>query len=376
MTDIQLNNLSHDPELIGSHYAAAFLFTNYLREQLGENAILALAGSATNGLSSIEALLQDFGMERTVDQLFADWLVANYLSSIDRGVNHLTYDSVEIPEIELAASHRRFPIEELTSVAQYGADFIRLQSDKPLTVTFQGSQRVPLMPTEAHSGSQFWSALPADKSDVSLTGRFDLRESDSATLTFWVWYEIEAGWDYAYLTISEDDGDTWTILETDSMTSQNPQGNNFGTGWTGNSGSGDSPIWLQQTVDLTPYVGSEILLRFEYVTDDAIHFAGFAVDDVEIAEIGFKDDMETHTGLWQAEGFIRHDNHLPQTFIIQAIYLSETQTEVKRLLLEANQSATWTLPLDDNFSEVVLIVAANTRVTQVRASYQYAIRSE
>ena len=28
-----------------------------------------------------------------------------------------------------------------------------------------------------------------------------------------VWYEIEEGWDYAYVEASDDDGRTWHILE-------------------------------------------------------------------------------------------------------------------------------------------------------------------
>ncbi|GIT58344.1 MAG: hypothetical protein Ct9H300mP19_02920 [Dehalococcoidia bacterium] len=39
----------------------------------------------------------------------------------------------------------------------------------------------------------------------------------------------------------------------------------YGPGLTGNSMG-----WVQDSVDISSYAGQEILIRFEYITDDAI----------------------------------------------------------------------------------------------------------
>ena len=370
-TDTQLNNLAYDPDTIGAHYAAAFLFTNYFREQFGETATQALNQNAANGLQGFDNVLAALATGLTADQFFANWLVANYLTSIERPTAPYLYETVEIPTIGLANDHRRYPVEAWGGVSQYGADYIRFRGDEPLQLTFTGSQRVKLFASEAHSGSGVWSTVPADKSDVMLTGRFDLSDVDSATLSFWTWYEIEAGWDYAYLSVSTDDGASWALLETAAATRDNPQGNSLGPGYTGNSGGGDNPIWIEQEADLTAFVGGEILLRFEYVTDDAIHLAGFALDDLTIDEIGFADEMEDRDPVWNAQGFIRHDNHLPQRYILQVIYLGD-DVRVETLDLADDQSGSWTLNLNDRADEAILIVAATTPVTTLPAGYQYS----
>ena len=56
------------------------------------------------------------------------------------------------------------------------------------------------------------------------------------------------------------------------------------------------PTWIDETVDLTPFAGRDVLVRFEYVTDQGFNLRGALVDDVAIPEIGFLDDAETDTG--------------------------------------------------------------------------------
>ena len=375
-TDIQLTNLTYERELVSAHYAAAFLFTNYFRELYGESATQALNQNPGDGLQGFNQLLEALATGLSADDFFADWLVANYLVSIERPTGVWSYETVDLPALELAEDHRRFPTEVSGSVAQYGADYIRLRGDEPLRLDFTGSQRVPLLATSAHSGSALWSTLPADKSDMTLTGRFDLSGLTSATLSFWTWYEIEAGWDYAYLAVSTDTGISWQLLETAAMTRDNPQGNSFGPAFTGISGGGVAPVWIQQEADLTPFAGHEIMIRFEYVTDDAIHLTGFAVDDVAIPELAFSDEMESAASPWFGLGFVRHENHLPQRYRLQLIYLGDEAIRVERLTLAEDNTGSWSIDLGQDFDEAILIIAGLTPVTSQAAAYQYTIEPD
>ena len=99
----------------------------------------------------------------------------------------------------------------------------------------------------------------------------------------------------------------------------------YGAGYSGNSGG-----WVQEEVDLSAYAGKKVLLRFEYVTDDATSLTGLAVDNIEIPELGFRDGAESEAG-WTSEGFKRIERPLSQQFIVQVIR-GET---VERVALDA-----------------------------------------
>ena len=57
------------------------------------------------------------------------------------------------------------------------------------------------------------------------------------TLSFQARYQIETCWDYAYVEVSTDGGATFDSIATSASTSHNENGQNFGNGITGTSGS-------------------------------------------------------------------------------------------------------------------------------------------
>ena len=371
--DVQLNNFSYISPLTGAHYGAAFFLTAYLLEHYGEAATQALLRHPENGLAGIEAVLAELEQPSSFDALFSDWVVANYLDSLERGEGVYKYDSLQVPEVSTATTVRRFPSDATNAVHQYGADYIQIFSEQPVTIVFTGTQQTNLLDSMPFSGDYFWTTLPEDSSDMMLTRQFDLSEVEEATASFWTWYDIEENWDYAYVSVSPDGGHTWQLLETEAMTYDNPQGNSYGPAFTGISGGGQQPIWIQQVADLTPFAGKQILLRFEYITDDAAHTQGWAIDDISIPQLGFHDDVEEDEAMWQAAGFVRHTNVLPQSFIVQAILLGDEEVSVEQLPLDENLRGNWTLLLDADIDEVILIVSASTPFTSQRAAYQYQI---
>ena len=88
--------------------------------------------------------------------------------------------------------------------------------------------------------------------------------------------------------------------------------------------------WVQDAVDLSAYAGRKVLLRFEYVTDDATSLTGMAVDNIEDPELGFRDWAASEAG-WTNEGFKRIERPMAQQFIVQVIR-GET---VERVALDA-----------------------------------------
>jgi carboxypeptidase T len=96
------------------------------------------------------------------------------------------------------------------------------------------------------------------------------------TLSCRLWYDIEQGWDYAYLEGSVDDGATWVTLPGSRTTNLDPNGANLGNGITGASGG-----WVSATFDLSSLMAGGsgfILLRFLYATDGTTSGEGIYVD--------------------------------------------------------------------------------------------------
>lgn len=371
LTDTQLNDFVHQSNATRAHYGGAFLFTAYFLERFGEEATRALVRNPENGTESVEDTLAEIDSDVSFDDLFADWLAANFLDGLAEADSIYNYEDLEIPALKLAAKIDRFPTEGEAAVHQYGADYIEIDNDQPVTLVFTGTRQTSILAAQAHSGQMFWSSYPADNSDVTMTREFDLSGLDTATLTFWSWYELEEGWDYAYVTLSQDGGQSWQLLETNQTTTDNPQGNSYGPALTGNSGDGETPTWVQDSADLSPFTGGPVLVRFEVVTDEAVHNQGFAIDDIGLTELNYLADAERDDNGWETAGFVRHANVLPQTYILQLILLGDDSFDVQRLTLDDDWHGRFTIPFGPGLESAVLIVSGNAPATRLPAGYAY-----
>jgi hypothetical protein len=94
------------------------------------------------------------------------------------------------------------------------------------------------------------------------------------TLMFAESYVTERGWDDCMVDVSTDGGSSWTPLR----------------GGYGSAPSGDSYGWVISSLNLTPYAGSSVKLRFYLNTGDANFnaFPGWFVDDIVVFDQGGK----------------------------------------------------------------------------------------
>ena len=387
--DTQLTTWALTDQPTFSHYGASFLFTLYFLERFGEDGARRVVAEQANGAMGFDALLADQGL--SFDALFTDWVIANYLDDTRIEIGQYGYKDLDLPSLQPVAVHSTYPARKSTTVHQYGADYILLDGSQSgmighdLRLTFHGAPEVKVVPNNAHSGRYQWWSNYGDESDMTLTRAFDLSEVERATLDTWLWYDIEEGWDYAYVEVSIDGGQSWYILSGKHTTSHNPNGNAFGVGYTGRSGGGQEPAWVRERIDLSSYTGQEILLRFEYITDDAVNHPGLCVDDITIPEVGYLDNVEEGTG-WEAAGFVRIDNRLEQRFVVQIIELTDPP-RVRRVPLEEPQAylgARGEILIEglgqsadrpDRMEEAVLVVSGLTPVTMEMATYTYTVES-
>jgi immune inhibitor A len=382
--DLQLTGWSEDPATdpnVSAHYGAGFLFMAYFLDRFGSDATKALVADPANGMRAVDDVLASQGIKDkatgkplTSVDVFADWTIANYLGNAKVADGRYAYHNYpQAPTVDSPTdTYSTCPTQASATVHQFGAAYYEIDCSGKINISFTGSRQVQVIPTKPYSGRYAFWGHRNDESDTRMTREFDLSGLSKATLTYRAWWELEKDYDFTYLEVSTDGGSNWTILKTPSGTDANSTGNNFGWGYTGNSGGGDAGAWVNETVDLSAYAGRKIQLRFEYVTDAAVNWPGFMVDDISIPELKYSTDFEANDGGWKGEGFVRMDNLLPQEFMVQVI-TQGAQTTVQRLPLDQSNQGS----LDINLAggdKAVLVVSGITPFTTEVGSFQFAIK--
>lgn len=371
------------------NYGGAFLFSLYFYDRFGREATEALVENDLEGMDSVSDTLAAFGEQLEADEVFADWVVANLLNDPDvlspsGEVGLYAYESIEnLGSPAYVNFVSSFPFDQTLEGGQYGADYTQISGAGTVTLRFEGAQTVSLIPANtadtdgdpATDDRFFWWSNRGDESNTRMTRAFDLTGVQSATLSYDVWYLLEYGWDYGYITVSTDGGETYEILSTPHTTDYNPFGNAYGQGYTGGSAeeSGASANgWLHEEIDLSAYAGQEILLSFETITDDAVNRPGMAIDNICIAELDACTDAESGDDGWEGAGFVRISNAVPQTFVVQLVIPDGGAYRVEHIEIDENNRGEITFTLQPG-SPATLIVSGLARHTTEPAIYSLSI---
>jgi hypothetical protein len=361
----------------GAHYGASQLFLRYFQEQYaGESGLAELIRSDAG--NNIDVFAQVAARKRPdiagFADIYADWAVANVLNDSSVADGRYAYQLLPGP----AAIGEAQPGETHTTVQQFGVDYYGNLSG-PLTFAFDGAETASLTGAQPRAGRAMWWSNRGDDSVETLTRAFDLSGVQRATLQFAIWHELELHYDYAFVSVSADAGATWAPLKTSTSTDQDPQGHNYGNGITGISGAPGVETtgetrgqWIEEQVDLTPYAGKSVLLRFWVVNDDGVNAPGLLIDELRIPELGYADGAEQGDGGWQAEGFVRTSGELPQTWALRLIRVGSGGASVEPVPVDAQGRATVALGEDERGT---LAVIGTTRFTTEPASYSYSITS-
>ena len=341
------------------NYGAAFLFLDFLATHHGDrNDLVALVQGPEDGIAAVDAYLEDLGSGATFRDVFKDWIIANFLD--EPGGGPYSYPDYDV-QVRVRGRISDFDEYE-SSVPQYAAEYTYIDFlEGDIEITFQGQQFTRLLPVQL-DGDHCWWSNRGDSISSTLTRELDLSQVTEATLGFRIWFEVEEDWDYGYVQVSTDGGATWDIIETPNTSPRNPFGNSFGHGYTGNSEG-----WVEEQLDLGRYTGQRVLLRFHYVTDDALDGTGMCIDSISIPGIGFVDQGPTDAE-WQIEGFVWTDNKVHQDYIVQLIEVGE-ETSVREMEIDSNNRGQILISDIEDLDDVVLVVAALAPATSQVASY-------
>jgi hypothetical protein len=317
-------DFDHPTEIL-CDYGAAYSLMELLHDRYGSGFMTFLHSGEADGLAGLDEGLRAFKTRTTARRVLHDWAAAIAVDgALDRGKRHHDDDDGEDDDKWRddrrgadrghrggRGGHHRYRIETLNAFVNWdtpetydtpgappnGSDYVRLRdadgdylkARQLRSLSFDGASVLPSLPVEwvVDSAPPDRSSNPALYSEAG--DGFDraiIRQvavpAGSPTLTFDTKWDIELDWDYGFVQVSTDGGETWTSLangDTDDTPDPGtlPVIHDNLPGFTGDSGG-----WTTQSFDLSPYAGEAILLSFRYITDSAVTLPGWWIDNVAV----------------------------------------------------------------------------------------------
>jgi hypothetical protein len=315
-----------------ANYGASFLFTYYMYEHYGgQPFIYALVHEQANGIQGYNNVLKARHICKNFDAIFQDWAIANYLddTSFARGI--YGYYNLDIPSANTNGDSIPYRIWywqhyyptlfnwNVTSYPNTGynypygdslpyiVNYVIFNDGSPaLKIKFNGDDYVGVVP---HSPSNEWYSDGKPWSWYRLGHTFTI-PAGGATLKFWSHYDIENNWDYGYVEVHDLTTDQWYTLPGTKTISTIPNAQDnpntpdtfeptvYLAAGRWNAFTGSSGGWYQELMSLAPFAGHSIELYFTYWTDGASELQGWYVDDIQIPELSFLDNVEGGANGW------------------------------------------------------------------------------
>jgi hypothetical protein len=171
--------------------------------------------------------------------------------------------------------------------APNGADYVLLQraNGQPFagrdlrSLSFSGAAALPALPLawtivnndpDRPNNPVLWSGNGNNLDNAAVTSV--TVPAANPTLTFLAKYGAEFGFDYGYVQVSTDGGETYTSIPGDKTID----------GPLGPALNGTTDGFEPHTYDLTDYAGQQILLSFRYVSDGGVNEGGLLIDDITL----------------------------------------------------------------------------------------------
>lgn len=130
----------------------------------------------------------------------------------------------------------------------------------------------------------------------ALSPVIDLSFTESPTLTFRAWSHTENNWDGMVVHVTTDGGSTYELVPSLSPLYRRIGGTTAGTsGW---SGDRRALGWEEYVLDLSPWEGERIQVRFGFNSDGSLEYPGFFIDKLAVFDgphTPIRIDPKSHT---------------------------------------------------------------------------------
>lgn len=307
----------HGDDQILCDYGAANSMMQFLDDSFGRDFMTRLHRLNKNGFKGLEEDLEQEGSSLQASDVVHQWLGAVALDGIIgpdttfHGGDPATY-SVQGLDATINWDNESAylvdpAIQPNEGAPPNGGDFVRfrkgngnnfLAADKIDSIEFQGVKQLPALPMEwtveqnppGHDGNPALYSGKGDNLNRAMARQVAVPQN-GATLTFDTRYNVEEGYDYGYVEVSTDNGETWTKLENDDTVSE--------SGFNGNSGCDAGtqgtcePKWISTSFDLSQYAGQNVYIAFRYESDSGVALDGWWVDNVKVGDTVISDGSST-----------------------------------------------------------------------------------
>ena len=310
-------------------YGASYLFQLYLFEHYGGAAFVsALVQEQANGIEGIGNTLAAFGYKDTFDEIFDNWIVANYLDDTRKAGGKFGYDTLEIGSIDSWGYTIEYALANIWwgppdtapftapsywfgDPQPYTAHYYRFNNTEDAVAWIDGDDFAGVT---AYSGTYEWYSDAEAWAWRSFNQTFSIPVT-GATLNFMTYFEIEDDWDYGYVEVYDQDTGEWYTLDAAgtvnyvAFSQDNPntpderEPTAYEAAGRWHAFTGYSGGWIPVSMNLTPFAGHDIDLYFTTWQDGAFTLQMMYVDDIGIPEIGFFDDVEAGEDGWTSSGW-------------------------------------------------------------------------
>jgi hypothetical protein len=288
-----------DPNEVLADYGHAYSLMLFLFDRYGIDIITRLhTDGERQGLASLDAALDAEGasdMYRVLHDHQTMVLVDKIVGESRRGIMlGVPRSRVTTPSLRSTVNLANPDANDDPGAAPNGADYVQLgrangtvlSGHELRSLSFQGAETLPTIPLEwtvvtndpdRPGNPVLWSG---NESDLNATAVIPVTvPTADPTLRLLAKYGAEFGFDYGYVVVSTDGGETYTAVAGDK-TIEAP----LGPGLNGTT-EGFEP----HSFDLSAFAGQNVLLGFRYVSDSSINEGGLLIDDVTLGATSISD---------------------------------------------------------------------------------------
>ena len=280
-----------NPNAVLADYGHTYSLMQFLHDRYGTDFMSRLHQDGEHqGLASLDAALEAEGVS-DMYQVLHDH---QSMVLLDKIVGERRGIMLGVPKARVTSPSLRSTVNlanpqsnDDPGAAPNGADYVQLQraDGTPLrgaqlrSLNFQGAQTLPALPLEwttvtddpdSPGDSVLWSGNGNNINATAVTS-VAVPTADP-TLRFDAKYGAEAGYDYGYVVVSTDGGETYTPVAGDKTVA----------GPLGPSLNGTTDGFEPHSFDLSAYAGQTVLLGLQYVSDGGVNEGGVMIDDVTL----------------------------------------------------------------------------------------------
>lgn len=280
-----------NPNAVLADYGHTYSLMQFLYDRYGTDFMSRLHNDGEHqGLDSLDAALEAEGVSDMYQVLHdhQSMVLLDKIVGERRGVMlGVPKGRVTTPSLRSTVNLANPQSNDDPGAAPNGADYVQLQraDGTPLrgahlrSLNFEGAQTLPALPLEwttvaddpdSPGDPVLWSGNGNNINATAVTP-VTVPAADP-TLTFDAKYGAEAGYDYGYVVVSTDGGETYTPVAGDKTV----------PGPLGPSLNGTTDGFEPHSFDLSAFAGQDVLLGLQYVSDGGVNEGGVMIDDVTL----------------------------------------------------------------------------------------------